>query len=245
MRRKYRVTEYNLNGLTYDEFLDFVFVRFRRVYKRAFRIHCYIKYDSDQIVQFFIRLFHDPATLLDRYNYKQLQVTFWHILDNATELSLKKFLWDDNLSIATREEYVRSMYDLFARLFSIEPLPFDWLPVYMWWDALAYPFHMLQADRTEGVDESTIQERYGYLLGENGQRIKQVMFETLSRILQLDAPLCQIAAIHGLGHLFHPDTPQVLLSYLEKHKEPAESVANYYEAHSEYIMRIVHGERIM
>ncbi len=161
---------------------------------------------------------------------------------------MKDRVWDKDIPIELREAFVRSMYDLFAQFFAVEPLtPNGATTVYMWWDWLAYPFHMLQMDRMEGKSEAEILSRNHYwdALSEDAQRLRQVMFETLSRILQIDSPLCQIAAIHGLGHLFHPDTPKLLTSYMESRKEFPAQVAGYYESHNEYIMQIVRGESIL
>ena len=45
------------------------------------------------------------------------------------------------------------------------------------------------------------------------------MFDTLSKILNLDSEACQIAALHGLGHLQHPHTEAVIRLYLAAHPE--------------------------
>jgi len=47
--------------------------------------------------------------------------------------------------------------------------------------------------------------------------MQDVMFETLSNILALDSEFCQRAALHGLGHLHHPGTEQLVQQYLEQH----------------------------
>jgi hypothetical protein len=45
--------------------------------------------------------------------------------------------------------------------------------------------------------------------------MQDVIFETLNRILRLDSVPCQTAALHGLGHLHHPDTERVIEQYLQ------------------------------
>jgi hypothetical protein len=40
------------------------------------------------------------------------------------------------------------------------------------------------------------------------------MFATLGKILAVPSESCQTAALHGLGHLHHPDTNELVQSYL-------------------------------
>jgi hypothetical protein len=47
--------------------------------------------------------------------------------------------------------------------------------------------------------------------------MQDVMFETLSAILRLEAQHCQAAALHGLGHLHHPDTQALVDKYIAGH----------------------------
>ena len=57
--------------------------------------------------------------------------------------------------------------------------------------------------------------------------MQDVMFETLSRILELDSPTCQGAALHGLGHLHHPDTEQLIRRYIERNKSIDPALREY------------------
>ena len=57
--------------------------------------------------------------------------------------------------------------------------------------------------------------------------MQDVMFETISAILFLDSPHCQKAALHGLGHLHHPDTQPLVQRYLEAHPSLAEADREY------------------
>ena len=79
------------------------------------------------------------------------------------------------------------MVSLFKRLFMRDPLDTS---IYMWWDSQAYDYFMGHRARSNEGEES---------------RIQDVMFEVLEEILKLPAEHCQTAALHGLGHLMHPD----------------------------------------
>ncbi len=46
----------------------------------------------------------------------------------------------------------------------------------------------------------------------------ETIFQTLSKILALDHRGCQICALHGLGHLYHPSSEQLVQKYLDKYR---------------------------
>jgi hypothetical protein len=43
--------------------------------------------------------------------------------------------------------------------------------------------------------------------------MQDVMFDTMAKILSIDSMECRLAALHGLSHLYHPATPQLLRQY--------------------------------
>jgi hypothetical protein len=90
------------------------------------------------------------------------------------------------------------MFDLFQKLFIKEPLD---SAVFMWWDSLCYDWHCGNRNRDLGGDDLKLQD---------------VFFATLSRVLFIDSETCQKSALHGLGHLHHPDTKQLVDRYLQE-----------------------------
>ena len=101
------------------------------------------------------------------------------------------------------------MFYLFERLFSKDSLDSS---VEMWWDSLAYDWHCDIRSRTNGGEDASMQN---------------VMFETLSRILELDSLACQRAALHGLGHLHHPDTEPLIRRYIDRNKDIDAALREY------------------
>ena len=91
------------------------------------------------------------------------------------------------------------MSELFRLLFATEPLETS---SNMWWDSLCYDWH-------SGI---RVRERGGEDL-----RIQDVMFQTLGAVLRLDSEPCQIAALHGLGHLHHPGTAALIYTFIAEH----------------------------
>jgi hypothetical protein len=57
--------------------------------------------------------------------------------------------------------------------------------------------------------------------------MQDVIFETLASILELESEACQGAALHGLGHLHHPKTEELIKSYLQRHPSLSDAWKNY------------------
>jgi len=84
----------------------------------------------------------------------------------------------------------------------------------MWWDSLAYGYFCGNKNRVHSDEEKNMQD---------------VMFETLCQILKLDSEACQGAALHGLGHLVHPDTEKVIRAWIAEHPDLPEEDVDYAE----------------
>ena len=102
---------------------------------------------------------------------------------------------------------MESLYSKFFAVNSLETVGF------MWWDQLAYDYHPMKLRLPPRNEEDA--------------RVQEAMFETLSRILDLDSPDCQKAALHGLSHVQHPKTRQVIEGFLRKSSDLEEEIANY------------------
>jgi hypothetical protein len=57
----------------------------------------------------------------------------------------------------------------------------------------------------------------GISADEDGKEVQQAMFETLKQILEIDSEDCQTSALHGLGHLKHPETEVTIKGFLKRH----------------------------
>lgn len=88
------------------------------------------------------------------------------------------------------------MFYLFRDFFSVEPLGYE---ANMWWDGLCYCWEVGQKQRSRGGEDSAMQD---------------VMLATMSEILSIDSDECRFAALHGLYHLHHPAT----LELIQRHK---------------------------
>ena len=171
----------------------------------------WIDYEEEKNAELFMELFKESRNLLKKYSKDQLEQGFWAMVPlGGLEGGVYELIWDSKLCVHTKERLIESMFDLYANLFSSDPLDNACM---MWWDSLAYDFNPMKEADPEGNEEH--------------RRIRDAMFRTLTRILQLESPACQRAALHGLNHVLHPDTESAINEYLSKHPELAKEDREY------------------
>ena len=201
----------DITGISFDRFVEFLFARSVPADEKAdpWYWHVEVTFEPRVIAEHYIKLFTDPKFLLSAYSKPQLEQAFWAIHSGNLDCSVARIIWIEELSFAVREQCVRSMFHLYEQLFSIEPLDTS---AHMWWDSLCYDWHCDNRARANGGEDQAMQD---------------VMFQTLARILELDSPRCQGDALHGLGHLHHPETEQLVERYIASHPAIAPEQKKY------------------
>lgn len=160
----------------------------------------WIEYDEQRNVELFMELFKESEALHERYSRDQLEQGCWAMMGGGMVGNVHQLIWDSELDTGKKERLIESVFDLYANLFSSDPLD---TACDMWWDSLAYDFNPMNLADPEGNDEH--------------RRVRDAMFHTLTQILQLESPACQRAALHGLNHVLHPETETVVNEYLARH----------------------------
>jgi hypothetical protein len=196
-RQPVDITEYS-----YEEFVAFIFDR--EIRPREGKYHPWYfdvrpTFDPNRLCEYYIRLFRSPQFLPEKYSKAQLEQGFWAIHGAAFDASAQHLIWNTNVPFRSRCECVKSMSDLFKRLFATEALETS---VEMWWDSLCYEWECGNRNRERGGEDREMQD---------------VIFEVLAGLLQTDSDTCQYAALHGLGHLHHPATEELIEVYLRQH----------------------------
>lgn len=171
-----------------------------------------VLFDPRQVAGFYIRLFLDPSFLVTAYSAAQLEQGFWAIQSENLDCSVSLVLWHQDIPVEIRETCVRTMFHLFENLFSKVTSA---TACNMWWDSLAYDWHCGNRKRANGGEDEFMQD---------------VMFETLSRILFLPSLQCQLAALHGLGHLHHPHAPFLIERYIDANEPMDARLREYAQA---------------
>jgi hypothetical protein len=64
--------------------------------------------------------------------------------------------------------------------------------------------------------------------------LQDTVFRTLVKVLALDSWICQGAALHGLGHLHHPETPEVVDKFIREHPTLTEEQTAYARAAAKF-----------
>ncbi len=200
--------QYDLRNATFREFVSFLFDRdvvpipmqgngsTKPWYWRA-----EVAFDPTKVASFYIALFTTPDKVLENYSPEQLNQGFWAIQSSNLQCAITEVIWDQTLPFDIRESCVRSMFHLYELLFSKVSLE---TAADMWWDSIAYDWHCGIRTRVKGGEDEQMQD---------------VIFDTLGKILRLPSEECQMAALHGLGHLHHPETSPVIGAYLAQRPE--------------------------
>jgi len=140
------------------------------------------------------------------YSPDQLDQGLWTIFGGV--LHCEEYLFDPTIESSLRVDCVESMYlpfrDVVANITIDVKESFYW----MWWDIVL-----------NGLYPVPKEYKYGYLtLTDDQSQMIEAIFRTLSKILALDHRGCQLCALHGLGHLYHPSSEQLVQKYLDEHR---------------------------
>lgn len=128
--------------------------------------------------------FNDAKNLAGRFSPEALHYGLWHLQMNC---ELKEVLWNRSVAWEPREACWKSMEVLFRDFFAHADME---QTTFMWWDSFR--------DFSDDPDPQVV----------------ATVFGVLKQILALPSELCQAAALHGLGHLEHPDKREAIIVFL-------------------------------
>jgi len=194
--------QFDVSEYSFDEFVSFIFEHEPSEdwnKQKPWYWDTEVLYDPFKICDYYVQLFRQPSFLLERFSRAQLNEGFWAVHGPNLDCAVSRVIWDTDLPFPMREECVRSMADLFRLLFADGLLRET---SGMWWDSLCYDWKCGIRDRERGGEDL---------------RMQDVMFQALTTILRLDSESCQIAALHGLGHLHHPGTAALVHRFIAEH----------------------------
>lgn len=164
-------------------------------------INLWIEANSEHIANLYIQMFSNADQLLQLFSEGQLERGLWMIMNSGLQgYTAYDLVWENKIDVALKEQLIYSMFDLYRTLFAVKP--FNQV-CNMWWDSIGYRFYRI----INPVENSEY------------QHLQHVMFVTLQKILQLDSVDCQFAALHGLGHVRHPENAGVIQAYIRQHQQ--------------------------
>jgi hypothetical protein len=192
----------DLRAYSFNDFVAFMFDRDApsdSVGGDRWFYHVDVEFDPEIICAYYIRLFQRPEFLATRFTKQQLDQGFWAVVGPNLNCSVYNLIHHSDLTFSMKDDCIHSMTDLFDRFFakvSLETVDS------MWWDALCYDWHCGNRSRDRGGED---------------EQLQNALFRTLSALLSHPSEACQGAALHGLGHLHHPDTPKLIQEYIQQH----------------------------
>ncbi len=202
----------DISGYSYEEFVAFIFDRVIRADTGKYHPWYFdveVAFDPNRLCEFYIRLFRTQDFAHAKYSKAQLESGFWAIHGSAFDGSVQHLMWNVEVPFQARSECVKSMFDLFERFFAAEPLETS---VSMWWDSLCYAWECGNRVRQRGGEDALMQD---------------TVFAVLTDLLQSDSEVCQGAALHGLGHLHHPSTQELVETYIRQRPSIGEEWKKY------------------
>lgn len=200
-----------MSALSYPEFLDFFFDRPIVGDKEQYDLfHGGIDYFAAEkpaiVVAHVHAMCQGLSELTKIYSQEELNQGLWAVF--GAGITCEQYLFDPAVDAHLRIDCVESMYlpfrDIVAKGSLDKKESFYW----MWWDMILHTFWQMADD-------------YGFdypALSTDGKQIMEAMYQTLLKILALDHPACQWSALHGLGHLHHPEARGTVQRYLDAHR---------------------------
>lgn len=200
--------------LSYDEWLRFFFdqpvvERADEVVPAFDRVVTPIEFRRpEQVVVYLRRMCEDFRLLAQRYGWAQLDQGVWGVLMLPGWAA--DVLFDRETDQSIRLACIDAMYQPFTEVLALAP---DDAAIensmFMWWDIVGEAFWSNQGIYDQGLR---------YAVGTEARQAQDAMLHTLKRILHLSEHRCQRSALHGLGHLHHPDGAPIVEAWLKEHR---------------------------
>jgi hypothetical protein len=163
------------------------------------------------IVEHMTRLFTDFAQIASKFSLSQINAGIWAMF-GPHPFVLHKYLWFPTIPLAARAACIRSMYCVYSNFVSKSQVQVMENCFSMWWDFVATGFWEYLGFIKE-ISEGDVAR-----LNLEQRALLDSMFDTLSKILVLPDDRTQGYALHGLGHLHHPDVPRLVQNFLDKNR---------------------------
>ena len=195
------------------------------------------------IVRYMTRLFLSPE-VLKRYSLDQVEQGLWFLIGESSPGHSSKVLLRRGVVLSDRVACIRSMSSFF-RKFVLAAIPGDFDPndgscdavqcaSYMWWDI--FPMHYYIRSRTPR--KITLPPSLAKLMTSTTNKpeieidpeIHEATLKVMAEVLDLPSELCQVSALHGLGHWHarHPERiEQIVDSFVSRHKDLRPDLIEY------------------
>jgi hypothetical protein len=210
----------DLSALSFEHFTEFFFARevvpdkeqydyfltdlHREKYSES------VPSSPEVLVNHLEMLFREFGQIARKYTLAQVDQGIWGMW--GANLRLYEFLFASSVRLESRLNCIRSMYHVYSDYVSqLEREPdLGESGIFMWWDLVLHGFWDSSRPNIPGTwrgDASKLDSESHIML--------DVLFETLTRILAIPNRVSQQSALHGLGHLYHPDVHDAVQFFID------------------------------
>jgi hypothetical protein len=194
----------DLREATYDEWLTFIF---DHPVPPAWEDHdssqawywqgdLQLVVDPIKQISFLTRFTQSADEILGRYTEDQIDQGLWYIFSAGGEAEFYDHLWNPKVPWELRERCIAALPQLWPRLFEQADVG---TMSYMLWDSLAHPYDHGRRKPGDHPED---------------HRVQDAICDALRSQLSSTLGPTQYAALHGLGHLRHPDTQNIIEGFL-------------------------------
>jgi hypothetical protein len=218
--RNDELRDLDLSSLSFEEFTEFFFAR--EVVPDEKQYDCFLidlhgeKYfesipsSPEVLVNHLARLFSEFGQIASKYTLAQIDQGVWGMW--GENLRLYEFLFASSVSLECRLSCIRSMYHVYSDYVSqLEREPDRGESgIYMWWDLILHGFWDSSRPKIPGTWRGDAAK-----LDSESRVMLDVLFETLAQTLAIPNRASQLSALHGMGHLYHPQIRETVQRFID------------------------------
>jgi hypothetical protein len=201
--------EWDVSLFSHDEFIEFFFNERNGGVGRA-PLLGEVQF-PERVVAHMTRLFLGFENIAINRSMPQINQGIWAMW--GPDFELYNTLWNPSVDLSRRLECIRSMYEVYANFVAKSQVQVMENCFDMWWDSICCSFWS-HVHYTKKIEEGDVDK-----LSHEERKLLDCMFETLTRILRLNDPRTQSFALHGLGHLHHPDVKRLVQGFIDQSRQ--------------------------
>jgi hypothetical protein len=215
------VRNLDLSSYLFNEFVNFCFDRKVVTDKELFdyfytdsagqRCEEAIPASPEVLITHMTKLFSEFGAIVPKYSLTQIDQGIWAIIGPFFHLA--GLLFDPSIQLPIRLECIRSMFYVYSGFVAKSEADLNLTGLFMWWDLVLDDFWTPPRPFVAGTYKGDASK-----LDAESRVLLDVLFETLNRILDLPDTETQRCALHGLGHLHHPDVRHTVQHYIDANK---------------------------
>ena len=169
--------------------------------------------NPERLLEHFTKLCLHFPEIAAHYTLQQIDQGIWFLLSEPIRCGA--YFANPAIPSKLKDACIRSMFNVYSRFVGKSKIEVMENCFDMWWDLIckAYWSELKYGRATTAgkVDSESLTAENKFVL--------DAMLETLTKILQLQDDRCIGYALHGLGHLHHPDVKAVVQNFINQNRD--------------------------